>query len=203
MKRESLYLMAVGSVILWLATLLFFPMGIVSVAIIVLFFGLALFLVLETKGGVKILQKHRKEFTNLILIVSLAFFASGCALGVTRVNVTHDESSFKIAAGEVKTVYVEKEGEKYKIVRVEDGEKKEKGTIVFRYIYEPSMQRLVVESHVEEPFITYDCFQILGNKARKTSIIGATKDVPTIEMWSDGIKLLLIENIRVAREGDA
>lgn len=50
MKRKSLYLMAIASVILGLATLLFFPMGIVSVSIIVLFFGLALFLVFKIKG---------------------------------------------------------------------------------------------------------------------------------------------------------
>lgn len=36
------------------------------------------------------LRKHRKEFRNLFLVVSLALFASGCALGVTRVNVNHD-----------------------------------------------------------------------------------------------------------------
>lgn len=36
------------------------------------------------------LRKHRKEFRNLFLIVSLAFFTSGCALGVTRVSVRHD-----------------------------------------------------------------------------------------------------------------
>lgn len=36
------------------------------------------------------LQKNRKEFANLILVVSLAFFFGGCALGVTRLKITHD-----------------------------------------------------------------------------------------------------------------
>lgn len=38
----------------------------------------------------KVLRKYRKEFTNLILVVCLAFFSGCCALGVTRVHIAHD-----------------------------------------------------------------------------------------------------------------
>jgi len=108
-------------------------------------------------------------------------------------------SSFTISLGEIKTAYLFKADNSYKLVRVEDGEQKGKDIVVFKYTGDSQMQTLSVTSHLEEQLITYDCYQIKGSKARPTSIMGAIKDVPSMEMWSDGIKTLLIENIRVAK----
>ena len=52
-SKKIYYLSIIVSVVLGLAILLFFPLGIVSIAIVVLCFGLALFLVFRTKGGDK------------------------------------------------------------------------------------------------------------------------------------------------------
>ncbi len=112
------------------------------------------------------------------------------------------DSSFQISLGQTKTAYMQKVGDDYKLVRVEDGEQKGKDIVVFTYAGDRSMQTLTVVSHLDEQFITYDCYQLLGNKARKTSIMGAIKDVPSTEMWSDGIKVLLIQNIRTAKTGE-
>ena len=54
---KNVHLVIIASVILGLAILLLFPLGIVSVAIVVLCFSLALFLVFRTKGG----EKHVKK----------------------------------------------------------------------------------------------------------------------------------------------
>jgi len=51
MSKKVTYSIVIASIILGLALLLVLPLGIVSVTIIVLCFGLALFLVLKTKGG--------------------------------------------------------------------------------------------------------------------------------------------------------
>lgn len=113
--------------------------------------------------------------------------------------LSENDSNFIIKAGEVKTAYMQKTADGYKLVRVEDGEQKGKDIVVFTYTDGGGMQTLSVANHLEEEFITYDCYQISGKKARKTSIMGALKDVPSMEMWTDGINTLLIENIRVAK----
>ncbi len=51
MSKKIIYLVIVTCVFLGLVILLFFPMGLVLVAIVVLCSGLALFLVFKTKGG--------------------------------------------------------------------------------------------------------------------------------------------------------
>lgn len=50
MSKTVLYLIVITSATLGLAILLFFPSGIVSLAMVVLCFGLALFLVFKTGG---------------------------------------------------------------------------------------------------------------------------------------------------------
>jgi len=50
-SKKVIYSIVIASTILGLAILLFFPSGIVSVAIVVLCFGLALFLISKKEGG--------------------------------------------------------------------------------------------------------------------------------------------------------
>lgn len=117
-------------------------------------------------------------------------------------GVIPTDGSFQISLGETKTAYMQKVDGAYKLVRVEAGEQNGKDIVVFTYAGDRSMQTLTVVSHLDEQFITYDCYQLIGNKARRTSIVGAMKNVPSMEMWSDGIKVLLIENIRIPKASE-
>ena len=139
-------------------------------------------------------------FTALAVLASCASTgASPTASEPTGIVLKPNDNNFTISLGETKTAYLLKQDTSYKLVRVEDGEQKGKDIVVFTYTGDSEMQLLSVMNHLEERIITYDCYQIKGNKARPTTIMGAIKDMPSTEMWSDGIKTLLIENIRVAK----
>ncbi len=153
------------------------------------------------------MMTSRCALLSFILAMFISVGATGQAAPPTATGdspqpakvLSENDNNFRISAGEVKTAYLQGTAEGYKLVRVEDGEQKGKDIVIFRYVDSGGTQTLTVTSHLEEKFITYDCYQISGKKARQTSIMGAFKDVPTSEMWSDGIKTLLIENIRIAK----
>jgi hypothetical protein len=51
MENKLLYLIAIASAVLGLATILFFPFGVISAGIAISFFVLALILFFKQKGG--------------------------------------------------------------------------------------------------------------------------------------------------------
>jgi len=141
-------------------------------------------------------------------IIALVLLGAGCAAanrgglrsGPVDANVVSTvvptDGSFLISLGQTKTAFLQKTGKGYKLVRVENGRQKGKYTVVFTYSREGRMQLLSVMHHMDRNFITYDCYQVKGRRMRQTSIMGAMKDVNSVEIWTDGIKTLLIENIR-------
>jgi hypothetical protein len=144
--------------------------------------------------------------TMVFLLMALAVLVSCATTGAspavsqpTGTVLKPNDNNFTISLGETKTAYLLKQDTGYKLVRVEDGEQEGKDIVIFSYTGDSEMQLLSVMNHLEEQMITYDCYQIEGNRARPTTIMGAIKDMPSTEMWSDGIKTLLIENIRVAK----
>ncbi|MEJ2368337.1 MAG: hypothetical protein P8Z49_08315 [Acidobacteriota bacterium] len=145
----------------------------------------------------------------VLLLVIPALF--GCAAGTAKKPASaHSQAqapveagAFTISLGQVKTVYLDREGSHYKILRVREGEFKDANSVVFDYSQVTDMgprpmQILKVVSRLPSPFMTYDCYQILGDTMRKTSILGALQNVPTMETWTDGVRSLKIENIRDA-----
>jgi len=142
----------------------------------------------------------------MTLLVALVL-SCGCATTggpeptapTTDLASTPPGESFTIRLGETKTVYVSKEGNRLPIQRVVTGEQKDPDTVVFSYFRDSSGEMLTVLSRVEADFITYDCYQMAGSRARQTSIMSVMKGTRSIEMWSDGIKTLRIENIRIVK----